>query len=103
MLIRGAEMSGGTWDYQDRHMLYLAREVREGSGRCVDEGGELEFPAARRLVADVLEVAADLLRELDFHYCDDTFIPDEEAWIRDARARLAASGGANETAHRVGH
>lgn len=86
-------MSGGTWDYRDKTLAFLAEDVREGVGRsCDPEGNErLPTPLARTYLADVMMVVVDLLRELDYAFAYDADpIDDERAWIAQARRQLAA-------------
>lgn len=82
-------MSGGTWDYQDMRLHDLAKDVRSGPARWQSEdASELEFPRAREAMAELLEVAGNLLHELDWFLAGDTLIEDESAWMNEARLRL---------------
>ncbi len=84
-------MSGGTWDYRDRALRFLAEEVRDGIGRGADpydDDERLPLPGARGLVAEALMVLANLLHELDYHFAGDSEIGDEDDWIVLARAKI---------------
>ena len=84
-------MSGGTWDYRDRMIAFLAEDVREGLGRSFDPEHDERLPApqARAFMADVMDVVVQLLHEMDWAFADDAApIDDEQTWIEQARARL---------------
>lgn len=76
-------MSGGTWDYQQDCIRHLADQIRDGEARWYQPGDEpLDLPAARALMADLLDVVATLVTELDHHFAGDRHIDDEQAWMR---------------------
>ena len=82
-------MSGGTWDYDQNRVHDLADRVRYGRARWHDDGSEpLDLHVARELVADILDLAAQLVKELDWHHAGDEHIGDEAAWVESARTRV---------------
>jgi len=82
-------MSGGTWDYRDRQVLSLAEDLRFGNARWLDTSDEpLEFLTTRIAIAELLELIGRLLHDLDWHYAGDSYIPDEQAWLTEAKMRV---------------
>ncbi len=86
-------MSGGTWDYADRRLCDLADELRAGRARWHDiyDEGSLDLPFARGAIAGVLDVAATLLHQLDYHFAGDSLISDEQTWLTAAEQCLQAA------------
>lgn len=83
-------MSGGIWNFENRRLSLLAEQIRDdqgGRGRDSDSP-PLEFPTARQAMAGILDALDDLLNDLDYHFSDDSFIPDEKAWMLGAELRL---------------
>lgn len=82
-------MGGGTWDYDEKRLAWLADEIRSGRYRHdPDTDGELGFERARNAMADMLDAMHELLRDLDRHFADDGVIPDEDAWLVQAWNRM---------------
>lgn len=79
-------MSGGTWDYRQNDIRFLADEIRAGEARWHEDGDKLlDLPNARKAIADLLDVTARLTTELDHHFAGDSFIDDEQTWMRGMR------------------
>ncbi len=88
-------MSGGTWDFQEHHLRWLAEALREGRGRGWQEGDPLlEMERPRLALACVLDTLVDLIRDLDHHFTGDSHIPSEQAWLLGAGARIRADADA---------
>lgn len=82
-------MSGGTWDYAQHNVSELAHLIRSGKARWADDDSQpLDLPASRAFVADLLDLAAALVKELDWHHAGDTHIADDEAWRATAVNRI---------------
>ena len=85
-------MSGGTWNYDDRRLISLAGALREGTARWSDESDEeMELPTARLAMANLLDVTADLLHQMDYHLAGDSAIENEITWLLNAQHRLRAT------------
>lgn len=81
-------MSGGTWGYDQFKVSDLADRIRSGDTRW-GQDEPLDLAWARAYIADVLDTAAALVKELDWCLAGDTTIDDEGMWVARAWARLA--------------
>lgn len=89
-------MSGGTWEHRDSLVAFLAEDIREYPDTYFQDQGEPvphDVPDARTAVADLLVVAAALVKELDYHFANDDHIDNEAEWLASAWERLAGLKG----------
>ena len=94
-------MSGGTWDLKEHQLRWLAEALREGRGRCHEDGDPpLEMERARTGLACVLDTLADLIHNLDCHFTGDSYVPSRRgSWAPAPGSGLtwtATSGGRND-------
>lgn len=83
-------MSGGTWQHENGRIPAILFEIAEDI-----ETREHGFPALSANLKMIATVLGNVLRELDYHFADDTYIPDLRAWERSALRRIRDS--INET------